>query len=85
MPEAPRAMTEREDSAAGGEPVQVSSLVARGLRFEWHEAVAQESATCVGQRRGSTSCDADHIWLRSNGGMTVAPGPRGPGGPLLGR
>jgi len=85
MPEAPRAMTEREDSAASGEPVQLSSLVARGLRFEWHEAVAVVQG--VGDlMRGAEAWesdvvpDADHIWLRSNGEMTVAPGTKRTGG-----
>ena len=82
MPEAPRAVTGREDSAVGGEPVQLSSLVARGLRFEWYEAVAvvQEVSDLM---RGAEAWesdvvpDADHIWLRSNGEITVAPGTGG--------
>jgi hypothetical protein len=79
MPEAPRAMTDREDSAVGGEPVQLSSLVAGGLRFEWHEAVAVVQGVCDLMRgaeawESEVVPDADHIWLRSNGEMTVAPG-----------
>jgi hypothetical protein len=78
-------MTDLENPAVGGEPVQLSSLTARGLRFEWHEAVAvvQEIRSLM---RGSEVWESDvvpdpeHIWVRSNGEMTVAPGTKRIGG-----
>jgi hypothetical protein len=79
MPQAPSAVTDRGDSAVGGEPVQLSSLVSRGLRFEWYEAIAVVQGV-ADLMRGAEAWesgvvpDADHIWLRSNGEMTVAPG-----------
>src|SRR5512135_2428295 len=78
MPHGPRAERAAQDELApGGEPVAISALVDRGVKLEWHEAVAVVRDVCQllrGADPDEAVPDLRHIWICANGRMAIAPG-----------
>ena len=81
MPDSPYAEKATQDElASGGEPVALSALVDRGVKLEWHEAVAVVRDICEllrGADPDEPVPDLRHIWICANGRMAIAPGTAG--------
>jgi len=78
MPHGPHAERGTQDELApGGEPVALAALIDRGVKLDWHEAVAVVRDVCHllrGTDPDEPVPDLRHIWICANGRMAIAPG-----------